>query len=64
MGQNQNAVAYSLLARGVQIVVAGGPGPCWMGLLNSFGGKGVTQKVELPANWDKLAAKYRDIVPT
>jgi hypothetical protein len=53
-----------LLARGVQIVVAGGPGPCWMGLLKSFGGKGVTQKVELPANWDKLVAKYRDIVPT
>ena len=54
----------TLLARGVQIIVAGGPGPCWMGLLKAFGGKGVTQKVELPANWDKLVAKYRDIVPT
>jgi hypothetical protein len=53
-----------LLARGVQIIVAGGPGPCWMGLLKSFGGKGVTQKVELPANWDKLIKKYTDIVPT
>jgi hypothetical protein len=52
------------LTRGVQIVVAGGPGPCWMGLLKAFGGKGVTQKVELPANWDKLVAKYRNIVPT
>jgi hypothetical protein len=30
----------------------------------SFGGKGVTQKVGLPANWDKLVAKYRDLVPT
>jgi hypothetical protein len=53
-----------LLARGIQIIVAGGPGPCWMGLLKSFGGKGVTQKVELPANWDKLIKKYTDIVPT
>jgi hypothetical protein len=53
----------TLLARGVQIIVAGGPGPCWMGLLKAFGGKGVTQKVELPANWDKLVAKHKDIVP-
>lgn len=53
----------TLLARGVQIIVAGGPGPCWMGLLKSFGGKGVTQKVNLPANWDKLVAKYKGLVP-
>jgi len=53
----------SFRTRGVQIIVAGGPGPCWMGLLKAFGGKGVTQKVELPANWDKLVARYRDIVP-
>ena len=53
-----------LRARAAQIVVAGGPGPCWMGLFRSFGGKGVTQKVELPANWAKLVEKYRDIVPT
>lgn len=54
----------TLLARGVHVIVAGGPGPCWMGMLKAFGGKGVTQKVELPANWDKLVAKHRDIVPT
>ena len=48
---------------GVQIIVAGGPGPCWIGLLKAFGGKGVTEKVELPANWDKLVEKYRDMVP-
>ena len=53
----------TLLARGVSVIVAGGPGPCWMGLLKSFGGKGVTRKVELPADWGKLVAKYRDIVP-
>ena len=49
--------------RGVQVIVAGGPGPCWMGMLRAFGGRGVTQKVELPANWDKLAGKYKDLVP-
>jgi hypothetical protein len=50
--------------RGVHIIVAGGPGPCWMGLLKAFKGKGVTQKVELPPNWGKLVQKHRDIVPT
>jgi hypothetical protein len=54
----------SFLTRGVHIIVAGGPGPCWMGLLRAFGGKGVTQKVELPANWHKLVEKYMNIVPT
>jgi hypothetical protein len=54
----------SYRTRGVHIIVAGGPGPCWMGLLKAFGGKGVTQKIELPANWDKLVKKYKDIIPT
>jgi hypothetical protein len=54
----------SLATRGVDIIVAGGPGPCWMGLLKTFRGKGVTQKVELPGNWDKLVAKYKSLVPT
>jgi len=54
----------SYATRGVHIIVAGGPGPCWMGLLKTFRGKGVTQKVDLPANWDKLVAKYRGIIPT
>ncbi|MFC1532908.1 hypothetical protein ACFL7M_06045 [Thermodesulfobacteriota bacterium] len=49
---------------GMQIVVAGGPGPCWIGLLKAFFGRRVTQKVELPANWDNLVKKYKDIVPT
>jgi hypothetical protein len=34
-----------------------------MGLLKSFGGKGVTRKVELPADWSKLVTKYRDFAP-
>jgi hypothetical protein len=52
------------------IVVAGGPG-VWMGLFRSAGGSSlgnfnnafVTTKIELPRNWDKLVAKYRDLVP-
>jgi hypothetical protein len=49
------------------IVVAGGPGS-WIGYFQSAGGvwlnSFVTQKIELPANWDRLVEKYRDIVPT
>ena len=47
------------------IVVAGGPG-VWMAVLKSAGGfenSFVTKKIELPRNWDKLVAKYKDIVP-
>ena len=62
-GNRDSGAPYSS-TRGVQVIVAGGPGPCWMGMLKAFGGKGVTQKVELPANWDKLVAKYRNLVPT
>lgn len=62
---NQNPEApAAFLSRGVQVVVAGGPGPCWMGMLKAFGGKGVTQKVELPSNWDKLVARYKNVVPS
>ncbi len=50
----------------LMIVVAGGPG-AWIGLLRSAGGweNGfVTRKIDLPRNWDKLVAKYRNVVPT
>ncbi len=50
---------------GLLIVVAGGPG-AWMGMLRSVGGieNGfITKKIELPRNWDKLVAKYKDVVP-
>ena len=50
---------------GLMIVVAGGPG-AWMGMLRSVGGieNGfITRKIELPRNWDKLLAKYRNVVP-
>ena len=50
---------------GLMILVAGGPG-AWMGMLRSVGGiqNGfITRKIELPKNWDKLVAKYKDVVP-
>jgi hypothetical protein len=51
---------------GLTVLVAGGPG-AWMAVLRSVGGiqnEFVTRKIELPRNWDKLVAKYKDIVPT
>jgi hypothetical protein len=50
----------------LMIVVAGGPG-AWMGLLRSAGGwenSFVTKKIDLPRNWEKLVAKYKNLVPT
>ncbi|MBN1567750.1 MAG: hypothetical protein JXA73_07870 [Acidobacteria bacterium] len=49
----------------LMILVAGGPGS-FMALLRSVGGFEnalVTKKIELPKNWHKLVAKYRDIIP-
>jgi hypothetical protein len=46
----------------IQIVVAGGQGS-WTGL-HSGGFAVVTEKIELPVNWNKLVAKYNNIVPT
>ena len=46
----------------IQIYVVGGWGS-WTGLLS--GGQGITtEKIELPANWDKLVTKYKNVVPT
>jgi hypothetical protein len=47
------------------LIVAGGPG-VWFGLLQSAGGfenSFVTKKINLPKNWDQLAAKYKTLVP-
>ena len=46
----------------VQIYVFGGIGS-WMGFLQG-GPPPVIKKAVLPANWDKLVAKYQKIVPT
>lgn len=45
----------------LQVIIAGGPGNL---LCATRGGAGVAQKIELPANWSKLAAKYKNLVPT
>lgn len=45
----------------VRVIVCGGPGN-WIVLTK--GGKGLTKKIELPANWDKLVARYRNMAPT
>jgi hypothetical protein len=49
----------------IKILVAGGPG-AFMGLVSSaaLGGTSwVTKKIELPSNWNKLVAKYKNVVP-
>ena len=51
----------------LMILVAGAPGS-FIALLRSagpgfFGNALVTQKIELPKNWDKLVAKYKGIKP-
>jgi hypothetical protein len=46
----------------IQIYVFGGYGS-WVGIAS--GGSDInTEKIELPANWDKLVRKYKDLVPT
>jgi len=49
----------------LRIVVAGGAGTC-IGMFvgaGIFGSEWVTKKVDLPANWDNLVAKYKNVVP-
>lgn len=50
----------------LMILVTGGPG-AWIGLMRSAGGwenSFVTVKIDLPRNWDRLVAKYNNLVPT
>ena len=51
----------------LMILVAGGPGS-FIALLRSAGpgffeNALVTKKIELPTNWDKLVAKYKNVKP-
>jgi hypothetical protein len=51
----------------VKIIVAGGTlDEAWVVSYSGGGDYGgwVTKKIELPADWDKLVKKYKDIVPT
>ncbi len=52
----------------LMLAVAGGTG-AFMGILRCVGGIGfgnsfVTKKIDLPANWEKLVAVYKNIMPT
>ncbi|MBN1191599.1 MAG: hypothetical protein JXA46_17740 [Dehalococcoidales bacterium] len=50
----------------IQIIVAGGPG-AFIGIHSPAGfypSQKVSQKIQLPANWSDLLAKYRNAVPT
>ena len=49
----------------LMVIVAGGPG-AWMATLRSVGGiqnTFVSQKIDLPRNWDGLVKKYRNVFP-
>ena len=64
-GRRNNRQPGRLQDEDFMIVVAGGPG-VWMGLLQSAGGFGnsfVTREIKLPSNWEKLKAKYKNLVP-
>jgi hypothetical protein len=55
------------LDNSLMILVAGGPGS-FIALLRSagpgfFGNELVSKKIELPENWDKLVAKYKNLKP-
>ena len=64
-GRRNSRQAGQLQDEDFMIIVAGGPG-VWMGLLQSAGGFGnsfVTKEIKLPRNWEKLKAKYKNLVP-
>ena len=68
-GQQPQASAARMDPRrtieGTMILVAGGPGGMYMISGARIDGQNfVTKKVELPAHWDKLVAKYKNLVPT
>jgi hypothetical protein len=52
--------------RFIRVVVGGGPGAFIVHLIGGGAtpGKKEIQKIELPKNWDKLVAKYKNVVPT
>ena len=52
--------------RFIRIIVGGGPGAFIAHVVGGGAtpGKKEIQKVELPKNWDKLVAKYKNVVPT
>jgi hypothetical protein len=51
--------------RVIRIIVGGGPGAFIAHLIGGGAtpGKKEIQKIDLPKNWDKLVAKYKNVVP-
>ena len=51
--------------RFIRVIVGGGPGAFVAHLIGGGAtpGKKEIQKIELPENWDKLVAKYKNLVP-
>ena len=46
----------------LRLVVTGGPGN-FMAIVRGSANEFITRKIELPANWDELVMKYKDMVP-
>jgi len=53
-------------SRFINVIVGGGPGAFIAQLVGGGAtpGKKEIQKIDLPKNWDKLVAKYKNVVPT
>jgi hypothetical protein len=51
--------------RFIRVIVGGGPGAFVAHLIGGgpTPGKKEIQKIELPKNWEKLVAKYKNVVP-
>jgi hypothetical protein len=64
--RDTDTVAIIRDPRFIRIIVAGGPGAFIAHVVGGGAtpGKKQTQKIELPKNWDKLVAKYKNVVPT
>ena len=64
--RDTDTVAFIRDPRFIRIMVAGGPGAFIAHVVGGGAtpGKKQTQKIELPKNWDKLVAKYKNVVPT
>ena len=63
--QNRPPQPLQRTIEGMMILVVGGPGG--MGITSGAridGQNFVTKKIELPWNWDKLVAKYKNLIPT
>ena len=61
-----DSVALISDPRSIAILVAGGPG-AFIGLMmpvGVFSSKKTTKKIRLPAHWDELVKRYKQVVPT